>query len=131
MIRCIKFRPCQKNTLLGFADLELTRVGLVMPASSNDANPSARRTVRSRASWPASAPDRSKTESWKTNCRPSLPSNGLCITAPRRKTTIHGIEIVAAPAPWKAIVTFTGLDEVRKYLSECVLSGARRMAACT
>jgi hypothetical protein len=38
------------------------------------------------------------------------------------KTTIHDIEIVAAPAPWKAIVTFAGLDEVREYLSECVSS---------
>jgi hypothetical protein len=30
MIRCIRFRPFQKNTLKGFADLELTRVGLVL-----------------------------------------------------------------------------------------------------
>jgi hypothetical protein len=30
MIRCIKFRAFQKNTLKGFADLELTRVGLVI-----------------------------------------------------------------------------------------------------
>jgi hypothetical protein len=30
MIRCIKFRPYQKNTLRGFVDLELTRVGLVL-----------------------------------------------------------------------------------------------------
>jgi hypothetical protein len=30
MIRCIKFRPYEKNTLKGFADLELTRVGLVL-----------------------------------------------------------------------------------------------------
>jgi hypothetical protein len=30
MIRCIKFRPYTKNTLKGFADLELTRVGLVI-----------------------------------------------------------------------------------------------------
>jgi hypothetical protein len=30
MIRCLRFRPYQKNTLKGFADLELTRVGLVL-----------------------------------------------------------------------------------------------------
>jgi hypothetical protein len=30
MIRCIKFRPYEKNTLRGFADLELSRVGLVL-----------------------------------------------------------------------------------------------------
>jgi hypothetical protein len=29
-IRCIKFRAFEKNTLKGFADLELTRVGLVL-----------------------------------------------------------------------------------------------------
>ena len=30
MIRCIRFRAFEKNTLKGFADLELTRVGLVL-----------------------------------------------------------------------------------------------------
>jgi len=30
MIRCLKFRPFEKNTLRGFCDLELTRVGLVI-----------------------------------------------------------------------------------------------------
>jgi hypothetical protein len=30
MIRCVKFRPYAKNTLKGFVDLELTRVGLVL-----------------------------------------------------------------------------------------------------
>ena len=30
MIRCIRFRPYEKNTLKGFADLELSRVGLVL-----------------------------------------------------------------------------------------------------
>jgi hypothetical protein len=30
MIRCIRFRPYEKNTLKGFCDLELTRVGLVL-----------------------------------------------------------------------------------------------------
>jgi hypothetical protein len=30
MIRCIKFRPYQKNTLQGFCDFELSRVGLVL-----------------------------------------------------------------------------------------------------
>jgi ATPase subunit of ABC transporter with duplicated ATPase domains len=36
------------------------------------------------------------------------------------KTTIHDIEIVSAPAPWKAIVTFASIEEVREYLTECV-----------
>jgi len=30
VIRCPRFRPYEKNTLRGFADLELTRVGLVL-----------------------------------------------------------------------------------------------------
>jgi hypothetical protein len=30
MIRCLKFRPYTKNTLKGFADLELSRVGIVI-----------------------------------------------------------------------------------------------------
>jgi hypothetical protein len=30
MIRCIKFCAYQKNTLKGFVDLELTRIGLVL-----------------------------------------------------------------------------------------------------
>ena len=30
MIRCIKFRAFEKNTLKGFASLELTRVGLII-----------------------------------------------------------------------------------------------------
>jgi hypothetical protein len=30
MIKCVKFRPFAKNTLKGFADLELTRVGLIL-----------------------------------------------------------------------------------------------------
>jgi hypothetical protein len=30
MIRCIRFRRHEKNTLRGFCDLELTRVGLVL-----------------------------------------------------------------------------------------------------
>jgi hypothetical protein len=30
MIRCIKFRPMSRNTLRGFADLELTDVGIVI-----------------------------------------------------------------------------------------------------
>jgi hypothetical protein len=29
-IRCTKFRPFAKNTLRGFVDLELTRVGLIL-----------------------------------------------------------------------------------------------------
>jgi hypothetical protein len=29
-IRCLRFRAFKKNTLLGFADLELTRVGLIL-----------------------------------------------------------------------------------------------------
>jgi hypothetical protein len=30
LIRCVRFRAYEKNTLRGFADLELTRVGLVL-----------------------------------------------------------------------------------------------------
>jgi hypothetical protein len=30
MIRCIKFRPYEKNTLRAFVDLQLTRTGLVL-----------------------------------------------------------------------------------------------------
>jgi len=30
MIRCLKFRPYQKNTLQGFADLKLSRVGIII-----------------------------------------------------------------------------------------------------
>jgi hypothetical protein len=30
MIRCVKFRAHEKNTLKGFCDLELTRTGLVI-----------------------------------------------------------------------------------------------------
>jgi hypothetical protein len=30
MIRCIKFRPYQKNTLQGFADLHFVRTGIVI-----------------------------------------------------------------------------------------------------
>ena len=30
MIRCLRLRPYQKNTLRGFVDLELTRVGLIL-----------------------------------------------------------------------------------------------------
>jgi hypothetical protein len=30
MIRCIRFRAFEKNTLKGFADLELTRVGIII-----------------------------------------------------------------------------------------------------
>jgi hypothetical protein len=30
VIRCIKFRAYQKNTLLGFADLQLVKTGLVI-----------------------------------------------------------------------------------------------------
>jgi hypothetical protein len=30
MIRCVRIRPYEKNTLRGFVDLELTRVGLVL-----------------------------------------------------------------------------------------------------
>ena len=30
MIRCIRFRRYEKNTLKGFCDLELTRVGLIL-----------------------------------------------------------------------------------------------------
>jgi hypothetical protein len=40
------------------------------------------------------------------------------------KTTIHDTEIVVAPAPWKAIVTFASMEEVREYLTECVSAAA-------
>lgn|SRR5262249_11601621 len=30
MIRCVRFRPYQKNTLRGFADLELVRTGIII-----------------------------------------------------------------------------------------------------
>jgi hypothetical protein len=30
MIHCIRFRPYEKNTLRGFVDLELSRVGIVI-----------------------------------------------------------------------------------------------------
>jgi hypothetical protein len=30
MIRCVKFRPYQKNTLLGFADLQLVKTGIII-----------------------------------------------------------------------------------------------------
>jgi hypothetical protein len=30
MIRCVRFRPYEKNTLRGFVDLELSRVGIVI-----------------------------------------------------------------------------------------------------
>jgi hypothetical protein len=30
MIRCTKFRPYVKNTLRGFADIELSRVGITI-----------------------------------------------------------------------------------------------------
>ena len=47
------------------------------------------------------------------------------------KTTIHDTEIVLDDGPWRAIVTFTGEDEVREYLGECisaaVLAAAKRM----
>ena len=36
------------------------------------------------------------------------------------KTTIHDTEIVLADGPWKAIVTFVSMEEVREYLTECV-----------
>jgi hypothetical protein len=30
VIRCIRFRPYQKNTLVGFADLHLVRTGIII-----------------------------------------------------------------------------------------------------
>lgn len=36
------------------------------------------------------------------------------------KTTIHDTEIVVTDAPWKAIVTFASMEEVREYITECV-----------
>src|SRR5262249_15727318 len=36
------------------------------------------------------------------------------------KTTIHDTEMVISEPPWKAIVTFVPMEEVREYLTECV-----------
>lgn len=36
------------------------------------------------------------------------------------KTTVHETEVVLAPGPYKAVVTFFPIDEVREHLNECV-----------
>ena len=47
MIRCPRFRPYEKNTLRGFADLELTRVGLVLRDCTYHRHASGKRHVSS------------------------------------------------------------------------------------
>ncbi|MCP5451690.1 MAG: hypothetical protein H6972_14315 [Gammaproteobacteria bacterium] len=37
------------------------------------------------------------------------------------KTTVHETEVVLAPGPYKAVVTFFPIDEVREHLNECIL----------
>jgi len=36
------------------------------------------------------------------------------------KTTVHETEVVLTPGPYKAVVTFFPLDEVREHLNECI-----------
>ncbi len=36
------------------------------------------------------------------------------------KTTIHDTEIILDDGPWRAVVTFFAIDEVREYLGECI-----------
>lgn len=36
------------------------------------------------------------------------------------KTTVHDTEIVLDEGPWRAIVTFISIDELREYLNECI-----------
>lgn len=36
------------------------------------------------------------------------------------KTTVHETEVVLAPGPYKAVVTFFPVDEVREHLNECI-----------
>lgn len=36
------------------------------------------------------------------------------------KTTVHETEVVLAPGPYKAVVTFFQIDEVREHLNECI-----------
>ena len=36
------------------------------------------------------------------------------------KTTVHETEVVLAPGPYKAVVTFFPIDEVREHLNECI-----------
>lgn len=37
------------------------------------------------------------------------------------KTTVHETEVLLAPGPYKAVVTFFPIDEVREHLNECIL----------
>jgi hypothetical protein len=67
MIRCIKFRPYQKNTLQGFCDFELSRVGLNQTRQSD-------RSARSRGGAKGSvmtAPAMTKSDFSKSNRTPS------------------------------------------------------------
>src|SRR3989304_63140 len=36
------------------------------------------------------------------------------------KTTVHETEVVLAPGPYKAVVTFFPIDEVREHLNKCI-----------
>ena len=45
MIRCVSFRRFEKNTLCGFADLELTRVGLVLHGCTWHRHPDGKESV--------------------------------------------------------------------------------------
>jgi hypothetical protein len=36
------------------------------------------------------------------------------------KTTVHETEVILAPGPYKAVVTFFPIDEVREHLNECI-----------
>ena len=36
------------------------------------------------------------------------------------KTTVHETEVVLAPGPYRAVVTFFPIDEVREHLNECI-----------
>lgn len=37
------------------------------------------------------------------------------------KTTVHDMEVVLLPGPYRAVVTFFPIDEVREHLNECIL----------
>ena len=64
MIRRISFRPSQKNTLRGFADLELTRVGLVLHDCTWHPHPNGREWI----SFPARRhEDPSDDTLWQSN----------------------------------------------------------------
>ena len=67
MIRCIRFRPYEKNTLRGFVDLELSRVGIVIRTALG--------TRRTGKNGSASPPDLT---------RKTAPRHGLRSSSSRR-----------------------------------------------